>query len=37
MSDAGDVTRLLSSMDRGNPQAADELLPLVYQELRRLA
>jgi RNA polymerase sigma factor (sigma-70 family) len=32
-----DVTRLLSAIDRGEPQAAEELLPLVYAELRRLA
>ena len=33
----GDVTQLLQSMARGNVGAADELLPLVYGELRRLA
>jgi RNA polymerase sigma factor (TIGR02999 family) len=33
----GDVTQLLSAIDSGDPKAADELLPLVYQELRRLA
>lgn len=32
-----DVTRLLSAMDSGDPKAAEELLPLVYEELRRLA
>jgi len=32
-----DVTRLLSAIDRGEPQAAEELLPLVYTELRKLA
>jgi RNA polymerase sigma factor (TIGR02999 family) len=32
-----DVTRLLSAMEAGDPTAADQLLPLVYQELRRLA
>jgi hypothetical protein len=32
-----DVTRILSAIDRGEPQAADELLPLVYEELRKLA
>ena len=32
-----DVTRLLGAMDAGDPKAADELLPLVYDELRRLA
>jgi len=32
-----DVTRLLSAIDQGDPHAADQLLPLVYAELRRLA
>src|ERR1700732_2454781 len=32
-----DVTRILSAIDQGNPQAAEKLLPLVYDELRRLA
>jgi RNA polymerase sigma factor (TIGR02999 family) len=32
-----DVTRILESIERGDPKAADELLPLVYGELRRLA
>jgi RNA polymerase sigma factor (TIGR02999 family) len=32
-----DVTRILSAMDQGDPKAADELLPLVYEELRKLA
>ena len=32
-----DVTRILSAIEQGDPKAADELLPLVYQELRRLA
>jgi RNA polymerase sigma factor (TIGR02999 family) len=32
-----DVTRLLSAIERGDPQAAEKLLPLVYDELRRLA
>jgi RNA polymerase sigma factor (TIGR02999 family) len=32
-----DVTRLLNAIDRGDPHAADQLLPLVYDELRRLA
>jgi RNA polymerase sigma factor (TIGR02999 family) len=32
-----EVTRLLESIDRGDPQAAGKLLPLVYDELRRLA
>ncbi len=32
-----DVTRILSSIEQGDPQAAEQLLPLVYDELRRLA
>jgi hypothetical protein len=32
-----DVTRILSAFDAGNPRAAEQLLPLVYDELRRLA
>jgi RNA polymerase sigma factor (TIGR02999 family) len=32
-----DVTRLLSAIDRGDPLAAERLLPLVYDELRKLA
>jgi RNA polymerase sigma factor (TIGR02999 family) len=32
-----EVTQLLEAMDRGEPKAAEELLPLVYEELRRLA
>jgi RNA polymerase sigma factor (TIGR02999 family) len=32
-----DVTRLLHAIDRGEPQAAKELLPLIYDELRKLA
>jgi RNA polymerase sigma factor (TIGR02999 family) len=32
-----DVTRILESIEHGDPQAADELLPLVYGELRKLA
>src|ERR1700679_1560881 len=32
-----DVTRVLESLANGNSTAADELLPLVYQELRQLA
>src|SRR5262245_48654178 len=31
------VTRLLSAFEKGDPKAAGELLPLVYEELRRLA
>ena len=32
-----DVTRILSAIEQGNPQAAEQLLPLVYDELRKLA
>ena len=32
-----DVTRILTAIERGDARAADELLPLVYEELRRLA
>src|SRR5438045_5696393 len=31
------VTHILSAVERGDPKAADELLPLVYDELRKLA
>src|SRR5262249_42809838 len=31
------VTRILSAIDQGDPSAASQLLPLVYDELRRLA
>ena len=34
---AGDITQMLRLAERGDPAAANELLPLVYQELRRLA
>jgi RNA polymerase sigma factor (TIGR02999 family) len=33
----GDATLLLSAAERGDPKAADQLLELVYEELRRLA
>ena len=33
----GDVTRILNAIEDGEPQAADRLLPIVYDELRRLA
>jgi RNA polymerase sigma factor (TIGR02999 family) len=33
----GDVTRILGAIEQGDPQAAGQLLPLVYDELRRLA
>jgi RNA polymerase sigma factor (TIGR02999 family) len=32
-----DVTRILSAIEQGEPQATERLLPLVYGELRRLA
>ena len=32
-----DVTRILTAIEQGDAKAADELLPLVYQELRQLA
>ena len=32
-----DVTRILSAVEHGDPTAAEQLLPLVYDELRRLA
>ena len=32
-----DVTRILSAIEEGDPQAAGQLLPLVYDELRKLA
>src|SRR5436190_13168341 len=32
-----DVTRILSQIESGDPHAADQLLPLVYEELRKLA
>ncbi len=32
-----DVTQILQAIDQGEPKAANDLLPLVYQELRRLA
>jgi len=32
-----DVTRILNRVEQGDPKAAEELLPLVYDELRKLA
>jgi RNA polymerase sigma factor (TIGR02999 family) len=32
-----DVTRILSAIEQGDPHAAEQLLPLVYNELRRFA
>jgi RNA polymerase sigma factor (TIGR02999 family) len=34
---SGDVTRILLAIERGDRQSADELLPIVYDELRTLA
>jgi len=33
----GEVTRILSAIEQGDPMAAAALLPLVYEELRKLA
>src|SRR5947207_10296474 len=32
-----DITRILSAIEEGDPHAAAQLLPLVYDELRKLA
>ena len=32
-----DITCILSQIEQGDPQAAEKLLPLVYDELRKLA
>ena len=32
-----DVTQILSQIEQGDPSAAEQLLPLVYKELRKLA
>ena len=32
-----DVSRILTAIEQGEPQAAERLLPLVYDELRKLA
>lgn len=37
LSDMTDVTQVLAAIDAGDPQAAAQLLPLVYDELRKLA
>lgn len=34
---SSDVTRVLSAIEQGDPSAAEQLLPLVYDELRKLA
>ena len=37
VSESGEVTRLLGEINRGERNALDQLLPLVYDELHRLA
>ncbi len=37
MAPAGEVTQILRAAEHGKPSAVDDLLPLVYDELRRLA
>src|SRR6476659_6434205 len=37
MAGMSEVTRVLGRIERGDPHAADQLLPLVYDELRQLA
>jgi len=37
LGDMSEVTRILSAMEQGDLQASERLLPLVYEELRRLA
>jgi RNA polymerase sigma factor (TIGR02999 family) len=37
VSPMNDVTRILSAVEQGDPHAAEQLLPLVYEELRKLA
>jgi RNA polymerase sigma factor (TIGR02999 family) len=37
MNSMGEITLILRSIDRGDTQAAERLLPLVYDDLRRLA
>jgi hypothetical protein len=32
-----DVTQILSAIEQGNQKASEQLLPLVYEELRKLA
>jgi RNA polymerase sigma factor (TIGR02999 family) len=32
-----DVTRILSAIEQGDPKASEQLLPLVYEELRKMA
>src|ERR1700751_1486624 len=37
MASMTEVTRILDAVAQGDPQAAEQLLPLVYEELRQLA
>jgi RNA polymerase sigma factor (TIGR02999 family) len=37
MNPTGEITLILRSIDRGDTQAAERLLPLVYEQLRQLA
>jgi len=37
MTPMNEVTRILSGIEAGDPHAAEQLLPLVYEELRKLA
>jgi RNA polymerase sigma factor (TIGR02999 family) len=37
VSPTSEVTRILSALEQGDPHAAEQLLPLVYEELRKLA
>ncbi len=37
VSPMSEVTRILSAVEKGDPSAAEQLLPLVYDELRKLA
>jgi RNA polymerase sigma factor (TIGR02999 family) len=37
VSPMSEVTRILSAIENGDPRAAEQLLPLVYEELRKLA
>jgi RNA polymerase sigma factor (TIGR02999 family) len=37
MGGMSEVTRILSAIDQGDPHATEQLLPLVYEELRKLA
>ncbi len=32
-----EITQILNAIEQGDPQAAEQLLPLVYDELRKLA